>query len=51
MIPYMTQAILTHQTIESLESVVFPHPTITESLEDAMADVLGLAIHSFPKVR
>jgi dihydrolipoamide dehydrogenase len=51
MIPYMTQAILTHQTIESLEGVVFPHPTITESLEDAMADVLGLAIHSFPKVR
>jgi dihydrolipoamide dehydrogenase len=51
MIPYMTQAILTNQTIESLESVVFPHPTITESLEDAMADVLGLAIHSFPKVR
>jgi dihydrolipoamide dehydrogenase len=51
MIPYMTQAILTHQTIESLESVVFPHPTVIESLEDAMADVLGLAIHSFPKVR
>jgi dihydrolipoamide dehydrogenase len=51
MIPYMTQAIITNQTIESLESVVFPHPTITESLEDAMADVLGLAIHSFPKVR
>ncbi|MDP3305976.1 MAG: dihydrolipoyl dehydrogenase [Erysipelotrichaceae bacterium] len=51
MIPYMTQAILTHQTIESLEGVVFPHPTLTESLEDAMADVLGMSIHSFPKVR
>ncbi len=51
MIPYLTQAILTNQTIESLEGVVFPHPTIIESLEDAMADVLGLAIHSFPKVR
>ena len=51
MIPYMTQAILMNQTVESLEHVVFPHPTITESLEDAMADILGLAIHSFPKVR
>lgn len=51
MIPYLTQAIITKQTVESLESVVFPHPTIVESLEDAMADVLGLAIHSFPKVR
>lgn len=51
MIPYITQAIVTKQTVHSLEDVIFPHPTLSEAMEDAFGDVLGLAIHSLPKVR
>jgi len=51
MISYCTQAIVTKQSLSSLEHVVFPHPTLSEAIEDAFADIENLAIHAFPKVR
>lgn len=51
MIGELATAVANKLTVGQLASVIRPHPTFSEGVSEALADVLGEAVHVLPKKR
>ncbi|MCR4963747.1 MAG: dihydrolipoyl dehydrogenase [Firmicutes bacterium] len=47
----LTAAIVNQLTVEQALAAVYPHPTFSEGIDEALGDILGCATHILPKRR
>lgn len=45
----LTEAVVNHLTLEQLSAAIWPHPTFSEAVGEAIEDAEGGAIHAAPK--
>ena len=45
MIPLFTDAIVNHQTVDQLKSMIYPHPGFAEGIQEALEDIDHAAVH------
>lgn len=49
MLGSMTEAVCNHLTLEQMSAVIWPHPTFSEAIGEALEDLEGGAIHAAPR--